>query len=156
MKKLVVVGTFVTGVTVGFTACGVFVVNRVLKSDRHREGLVKVASDKMDKWLHGERKNEKYRSPKYNVEYVSYRNYHDNKYDREFIFETREKADEVLNNIIELIDTYDSASVEDVCDLCGLTPNHIDSQLGWVTTEGMKVIKTRNGYELYLPKPHIV
>lgn len=158
MKKLLVVGTFIAGATVGFAACGALVVDRVLKSDRHREGLTKAVSEKMDKWLYGEEKCEgRYRTNS-KVSYVSYRSFHDNRYNGQkveecFIFETREKAENVLNEISELMNTHGQVSLADVYDLCAMMPRATDYECGWNTIEGMKVIKTRNGYELYLPKP---
>ena len=176
MKKLVLVGTFVAGVTVGFTACGALVVDRVLKSDRHREGLAKVVSEKVDKWLYGEEKHGVYHSSRLGVSYniyrdkkndrhyasnskVSYRSFYDKIDVKErdiepIIFDTYEGAEKVLSNIGEIIDTYTAVSVADVCDLCNVLPEHTDNILGWTTTDGMEIIKTRNGYELYLPKPN--
>jgi hypothetical protein len=153
MKKLVVVVTFVAGAAVGFTACGAIIASKVLKSDRHREGLAKVVTEKLDTWLYDEEKPEIYRSPKYNTTYVSYRDFHNNRYDEHIIFETREEADGIFNNIVELLNEHGSVTVADVCDLCGQRSTSFDSQRGWKTTEDIKVVKTRNGYELYLPKP---
>lgn len=153
MKKLVVFGTFVAGVTVGFTTCGALVINKILKSERHRIGLAKVITEKVDTLLYDKEPFGSYRSPKYNVEYVSYRNFHSNRYDEHFIFETREEADGIFNNIVELINEHGSVTVADVCDLCGQTSTSFDSQRGWKSTKDMKVIITRHGYELYLPKP---
>lgn len=153
MKKLVVVGTFVAGATVGLTVCGAIVVNNILKSERHRRGLAKVITEKVDTLLYGKEPFESYRSPKYGVEYVSYRDFHNNRYDEHFIFETREEADGIFNNIVELLNEHGSVTVADVCNLCGQTSTSFDSQRGWKSTKDMKVVKTRNGYELYLPKP---
>ena len=174
MKKLLAVGTFVAGATVGFTACGAIVVNKILKSDRHREGLAKVVTEKLDTWLYGEEKRDVYRSSRLGVSYnihsdkkndrhhasnskVSYRSFYDKTGVKErdiepIVFDTREEAEKVLKNIGEIIDTYITVSVADVCDLCNVMPEHTDNILGWTTTNGMEIIEFENCCELHLPK----
>lgn len=155
MKKLLVVGTFVAGVTVGFTACGMLVVNRVLKSDRHREGLVGVISEKMEKWLYGEEKHEwRYASNSR----VSYKTFHDQKYCtarylEQIIFETREKAESVLSEIEEWIGEHGYLSVHDLYELCEVPSDHVDSEYGWKSVNDMGILRTYTGYKIYLPKP---
>lgn len=155
MKKLVVFGTFVAGVTVGFAACGVLVANRVLQSDRHREGLAKVVSEKVDEWLYSEEKQSERYLLKSGVSYrgFRYRTHDMVKHYKSIVFETPEEAENILKKIGEVIETYDSVSLANVYDLCGLVSTRADNDYGWNTVDGMEVVETRNGYELHLPKP---
>ena len=96
---------------------------------------------------------------------VSYRSYYDNPktprneprtvsgYDyNEIILETRGDAEEVLNQLNDLIDTYSIASVADLYDLVGISGNYTDYKYGWTNIATADVIRTRDGYKLKLPR----
>ena len=49
-----------------------------------------------------------------------------------------------------------SVSVADLYDLCGLTSRFKDNQIGWKDPDSMAkmyIVRTRQGYQLKLPKP---
>ena len=52
----------------------------------------------------------------------------------------------------EIIDTYKIASVADLYDLVGLTGNYTDNRYGWTNIASADVIRTRDGYQLKLPR----
>ena len=67
--------------------------------------------------------------------------------------ETRGEAEEVLDQLDALIDTYGVASVADLYDLVGITGEYTDNKYGWTNVRNAKVIRDRHGeYLLRLPK----
>lgn len=99
---------------------------------------------------------------------VSYRDYYDEKkrgssrlserkrsgYDfDDIILETRGDAEEVLERMDELIETYSFASVADLYDLVGITCDYTDNKYGWTNIRNAEPIRVRGGgYMLKMPK----
>ena len=99
---------------------------------------------------------------------VSYRDYYDEKrlggsrsserrrsgYDfDDIILETRGEAEEVLERMDELIDTYSFASVADLYDLIGITCDYTDNKYGWTNLRNAEPVRVRGGgYMLKMPK----
>lgn len=71
----------------------------------------------------------------------------------EIILETRGEAEEVLSHLVDLTIDYDMASVADLYDLVGITPNFTDNKFGWTDLRSASVSRVRGGYLLNLPKP---
>ena len=104
-----------------------------------------------------------------NASHVSYRSYYDNRdrdrrYDPEtrsrrssysyddIIIDTRAEAEEVLERMDELLDTYNVVSVADLYDLVGISCSYTDNKYGWTNLRNAEVIRVRDGYFLKLPK----
>lgn len=68
------------------------------------------------------------------------------------ILETRGEAEEVLDRMCELIDTYGVVSVADMYDLVGITCNYTDNKYGWTNLRNAEPVRVRDGYMLRLPK----
>lgn len=66
--------------------------------------------------------------------------------------DNRAEAEEVLNQMDELIDTYGFASVADLYDLVGITGNYTDNKYGWTDIRNAGVVRTTDGYLLKFPK----
>lgn len=101
---------------------------------------------------------------------VSYRNYYDERetsgrtqyanaarpgfeYD-DILFETRADADAVLDAMFDLVNSqYGIVSVGDLYDLANLTTdNYTINKYGWTDLRGAKVVPTRDGYMIKLPR----
>lgn len=104
-----------------------------------------------------------------NANHVSYRSYYDNRdrdrrYDPEtrsrrtsysyddIIIDTRAEAEEVLERMDELLDTYNVVSVADLYDLVGISCSYTDNKYGWTNLRNAEVIRVKDGYFLKLPK----
>lgn len=74
-------------------------------------------------------------------------------YVREIIFEEGCDAEEVLDNMIEVIDRDGSVSVADYYELLGRPSNFIDNKRGWINLSRARVSKVRGGYIINLPRP---
>lgn len=71
----------------------------------------------------------------------------------ELIFTTRREADDVLDNLFNLISQYQIASVSDLYELSGLQADHTALKWGWTELRGAVVRGTPDGYLLILPRP---
>ena len=71
----------------------------------------------------------------------------------EIILDSRVEADEVLENLFELVSMYDSASMRDLLSLIGEPHSYTDEDWGWTDLRGARIHKVRNGYLLDLPRP---
>lgn len=69
------------------------------------------------------------------------------------IFDSRTDAEEVLYQMEEIVDRFDAVSVADLFDLSGITCNYTDHKYGWTDLRNTKVVRTRDGFILDLPKP---
>ena len=96
---------------------------------------------------------------------VSYRSFYDDPRDTrsdvrvaqaysydDIILASRGDAEEVLDQLNALIDTYKIASVADLYDLVGITGNYTDNRYGWTNLSNADVIRTRDGFQLKLPR----
>ena len=73
---------------------------------------------------------------------------------RDFTYETRADAEEVLINMQDLIDEYGFASIGDLYDLSGETGKWTDEKYGWADLRGAKVsMKRGGGYSITFPRP---
>lgn len=102
------------------------------------------------------------------VGHVSYRSYYDDKRDREerrdrsnsrftyddIVFDSRIDAENVLEQMKDIIDTYDLVRVLDLYDLAGVSPApHTGHNFGWTNLSRAYVDRVRDGYIIKLPKP---
>ena len=84
----------------------------------------------------------------------SYKN--DRKY--ELIYETLVDAEDVLNEMSEIIDKYGFVTVADLYDISGLPgAYYTDSIIGWKgSIKESTIKKVRDGYVIDLPKPEVL
>ena len=128
-----------------------------------KKAISDIVRDGIDMILYG---NTHRRSSSSGASYVSYRSYSDRdrrddrresrtrtgySYD-DIVLEDRGEAEEVLERMTELIDTYDVVSVADLYDLVGKPGNYTDNKYGWTNLRNAEPIRVRDGYLLKLPK----
>jgi hypothetical protein len=71
----------------------------------------------------------------------------------EIIVDTRDDARDILDEMNNLIDEYDSCSVADLNDMVGMTSEHTDEKWGWTNLNRASIKRDRDGYLLDLPRP---
>jgi hypothetical protein len=71
----------------------------------------------------------------------------------DIVFETRGDAEHVLTTLIELIDQYELATVEDFYEAVGLPSEYTDGKYGWESLGNVAIKPIRGGWFLTLPKP---
>ena len=130
-----------------------------------KKAVSDIVTNGIDMILYGETGRTKKKSSIAN--YVSYRSYSDRdrrdegrysdvrsrsySYD-DIILESRREAEEVLNRMNEIIDTYGVVSVGDLYDLVGVTGSYTDNKYGWSNIRNAEPVRVRDGYMLKLPK----
>lgn len=71
----------------------------------------------------------------------------------EIVLDSRVEAEQVLEELYEVVSRYESASVADLYQLVGLASTHTDNKWGWTDLHGAGVSRVRGGYLLDLPDP---
>lgn len=72
----------------------------------------------------------------------------------ELIIPSRQEAEEVIDQLFDLLSRYGSASVADLYELTGLQSSHTDMKWGWTELRGAKAVRLRQGgFLLDLPEP---
>ncbi len=131
-----------------------------------KKAISEMVSSGIDMLLYGEAKS-KNRSGR-NESRVSYTKYYDRERERDYdrgtrtrtrgydyddiILDTRREAEEVLDRMQDLIDTYGMVSVADLYDLVGINGSYTDNKYGWTQLRSADVQRVRDGYLLKLPK----
>lgn len=70
----------------------------------------------------------------------------------DIVLDTRGEAEDILQRMDELIDTYGIVSVADLYDLVGASGNYTDNKYGWTNIRNAEPVRVRDGYMLRLPK----
>ena len=126
-----------------------------------KKAISDIVTNGIDMMLYGESGRTKKRS---SADYVSYNRYYDRRdrderyvtksrysYD-DIIFESRAEAEEVLDRMSEIIDTYGAVSVADLYDLVDVSGTYTDNNYGWDNLRNAEAVRVRDGYILKLPK----
>ena len=142
------IGTFVVGAAVGFATCGYLTVRGVLKSERHRKALADMVAEKLTEERAGTSR-------------VSYKARYEEMVEsasdpKEIVFDNARSAEEVLDNIKEIINIHGYVTVADVCELYGLKSNRFEHEYGWTTISDMHIENVDGKYTLYLPKANLL
>lgn len=72
------------------------------------------------------------------------------------ILETKLEAEEVIFHLSDLINYYGFASVADLYDLVGITPEYTYNKYGWSDSKGFSISRIRKGYLLNLPRAKVL
>ena len=128
-----------------------------------KKAISDIVSNGVDMLLYGETRGKKSSA---NASYVSYRDYSSKRDDRrsasrsravfdydEIVFDNRGEAEDVIERMGELLDTYGVVSVADMYDLAGLTCDFTFNRYGWTSIRTAEVRGTSDGYTIKLPRP---
>ena len=72
---------------------------------------------------------------------------------KEILVETRVEADEVLDNMFEILSRYEVVTMRDLLSLVGEQYNPTHEDWGWYDLRGARIHKVRGAYLLDLPRP---
>jgi hypothetical protein len=70
-----------------------------------------------------------------------------------YILTTREEAELVIDQMNDIIDNYEVASVADLHATIGLNSTHVDEKWGWTYLGNIPIRQIRDGFLLELPMP---
>lgn len=71
----------------------------------------------------------------------------------DIILDNRPEAEDVLDQLRELVDKYEVATVADLYQMVGLTEDFTDQKWGWYDLKHAGIRVIRGGYILSLPRP---
>jgi hypothetical protein len=71
----------------------------------------------------------------------------------EIVLDNRVEAEEVIDQMFEVVSRHGEVTVADLYELVGLASTHTDYKWGWEDLRGAGVTRIRNGYLLDLPDP---
>lgn len=71
----------------------------------------------------------------------------------EIILPDYAEAKEVLTQMYDLLEQFDEVTVADLYQLSGISSTPVDLKWGWDNLFGSRVVRTRGGYLLDLPRP---
>lgn len=74
----------------------------------------------------------------------------------DLICPTQEIAERILTNLYEVFNQYRVVAVADLYEMANITPSVSDNAYGWLSLDGAKITKDRNGYVLSLPRPTLI
>lgn len=126
-----------------------------------KKAISDVVTNGIDMILYGESGSKKSSSTSSKI---SYRSYYDRPNDREYhrssgfdyddiLFDSRGEAESVLDRMDELISTYDVVSVADFYELADITnENYMNNKYGWKDVRSAKIVRTRDGYMIRMPR----
>lgn len=131
-----------------------------------KKAISDIVTDGIDMILYGGSKPGHRRSTADRVSYVNYSNrdtrasrdsryssgYSSYSYD-DIVLASRGEAEDVLDRMCELIDSYRVVSVADLKDLVGVTGPYTDNKYGWTSLGSAKIVRVRDGYMIDLPRP---
>lgn len=129
-----------------------------------KKAISDIVTNGIDIILYGESRN---RGSRTVGDRVSYRSYYDDSrrattqraierpiiysYDN-LVFNNRQDAEAVLTQMYDILDRYKFVRVADMMDLAGVTGNYTDNQYGWNSMNTAKIIRTRDGWVIDMPK----
>lgn len=61
-------------------------------------------------------------------------------------------ADAILENLANVLDSYDEVTVADLYDLIGAPSTHVDHTWGWTRLNTVSVRQVKDGYHISLPR----
>ena len=71
----------------------------------------------------------------------------------DILISSRADAEQVLDEMFELLDTYKQVTVADFYDMLDISSEFTDNKFGWTDLRGARVVPTRGGYRIELPRP---
>lgn len=73
---------------------------------------------------------------------------------RELIIDSRREAEEVREQMYEILSRHGDVKLSDLYTLTGIQSSHVDHKWGWTSLQGFKLVRTRDGrFLLDLPEP---
>jgi len=69
---------------------------------------------------------------------------------------TQDIAERLLAQLYEVFNQYRVVAVADLYEMANITPATSDNSYGWLSLDGARITKERNGYVLALPRPTII
>lgn len=69
---------------------------------------------------------------------------------------TQQTAETLLANLYEVFNQYRVVAVADLYEMANIKPSPSDNAYGWLSLDGARITKERDGYVLSLPRPSLI
>lgn len=69
---------------------------------------------------------------------------------------TQEIAERLLAQLYEVFNQYRVVAVADLYEMANIVPSTSDNAYGWLSLDGARITKERDGYVLALPRPTLI
>lgn len=66
---------------------------------------------------------------------------------------SQDRAEILLANLLDTFNHYNVVCVADLYEMAGIKPSPADNAFGWLNLDGARIVKSRDGFELELPRP---
>lgn len=70
----------------------------------------------------------------------------------DIVLKNRTDAEAIIEQMEFMIDQYNQVTVNDLMDILGKSSNPTDCRYGWINLSTAKIVRTRDGYMLDLPR----
>ena len=125
---------FMSGVTVGVGICGIKVIGYAIERGYLQDAIAKDVFNKLN--------NKSQKSSTERFMYVE-----------NIVFETRDAAEQVFSDVLDMLKNYGCITVVDLYNIAGVASvNYMNTKYGWTSTNNFEILRTRKGYELRVPK----
>lgn len=75
----------------------------------------------------------------------------------EIIIESRTEANEVIEQLFEILSRFGMVHVADLYEMTGVQSSHVDHKWGWTSLRGAKAVRMRDGrFLIDLPEPSLL
>lgn len=75
---------------------------------------------------------------------------------QDIVCPTQDIAERILAQLYDVFNQYRVVSVADLYEMANITPAPSDNAYGWVSLDGARISKERDGYVLALPRPTLI
>lgn len=125
---------FMSGVTVGVGICGIKVFGYATERGYLQDAITKAVFNKLN--------NKSQKSSTERFMYVE-----------NIVFETRDAAEQVFSDALDMLEKYGIITVADLHYIAGVaSANYMNTKYGWTSINNFGILRTRKGYELRVPK----
>lgn len=83
--------------------------------------------------------------------YIKKNKYYDSTTD--LIFDTRIEAEKAFAAIHDIFEKFGHVTKADVLEVCGKALCYTDSDTGWGSLDGMRILRVTDGYKIVMPWP---
>jgi len=148
---------FISGVAVGIGVCGANLFFYAIDDEDIREALKNKISRKINKALYGEK------AKRNKTGYVSYKDLYNKRREDIFVnrdgyivFPSRAEAEEVLDDMRDIINKYGVVTIADLLDMTDISADFFHNKYGWTNLKDVKIRISREGFIIDFPTPFLV
>lgn len=75
---------------------------------------------------------------------------------QDLVCPTQDVAERILAQLYDVFNQYRVVAVADLYEMASITPAPSDNAYGWLSLDGARITKERDGYVLALPRPSLI